>query len=70
MGNKGRNEVSRDHAHGHEGGRGRAFAEREVSAILGEADGVSEETNSQRALFRLPKFCPSQAGLRIWLHFL
>ena len=72
MSNKGRNEVSRDHAHGHKGGRGRgrAFAEREVSAILGEVDGVSEETNSQGALFRLPKFGPFQAGLRIWLRFL
>ena len=72
MSNKGRNGVSQDHAHGHEGGRGRgrAFAEREVRAILGEVDGVSEEANSQGALFRLSKFCPFQAGLRIWLRFL
>lgn len=72
MSNKGRNGVSQDHAHGHEGGRGRgrAFVEREVRAILGEVDGVSEETNSQGALCRLSKFCLFQAGLRIWLHFL
>lgn len=42
------------------------FAEREVRAILGEVDGVSELTNSQEpyADFLVP--VPFQAGLRIW----
>lgn len=66
------NGVSQNHTHGHEGRREeRKDVCRERSqSHLGEVDGVSELTNSQGALCRLSRFCPFQAGLRIWLHFL